>query len=268
MAIINSIQTADWIFETNTHPVLIMCEDRNDYVCKYHNFSGSANRLFCEYLAASFLKLWNLRIPDFAFVKINRDHIPTEWNINSYNFDTTCFGLKYNRAYKDVTKVNETILNGQQKLYSNRLDLVKIGLFDIWISNEDRNHNNYNLLIDVDNERNFIPIDHEAIFNSQDFNNPIYHINEFESLICTTLVLNMFNTQYFNKTVCDELEKYLYLCTENCKSQIDLILRDIPLDWRIDREAMLVKIEQIFSDQWINKSFDLFLSFLQFNQKK
>jgi hypothetical protein len=268
MIVLNSIQTADWIFETNTRPVLVMCEDRNDYVCKYHNYVGSANRLFCEYLAASFLKLWNLKIPDYAFVKINREHIPQEWEINSYYFDTTCFGLKYNRAYKDVTKVNEAIRYRQRGLYSNKIDLLKIGLFDIWVANEDRNHNNYNLLIDVGNERNFVPIDHEAIFNTQDFNNSIYQINEFESLICTTLVLNMFNNQYFSMKVHTELEKYFYLCIENCREKIGEILDNVPPDWKIDRDGMLVKIEQIFTDDWIHESFNQFLSFLQHNQKK
>jgi hypothetical protein len=268
MAILNSIQTADRIFDTNTRPVLIMCDDMNDYVCKYATNSGSSNRLFCEYLAASFLKLWNLKIPDFAFVKINRDHIPPEWQINGYYFDKICFGLRYNRTYVDVTKVQEVIRQEQRQLYTNRLDLLKIGLFDIWISNEDRNHNNYNLLIDVINERNFIPIDHEAIFNGQNFNNLIEHINEDDSLICTNLILNMFSNQYFNRDVYSELEKYFYLCTQICKEKTGEILSKIPADWRIDVNKMFEKIEQIFTDQWIKSSLTLFLTFLQHNLHK
>jgi hypothetical protein len=268
MTILKSIQTADLIFETKSRPILIMCEDKYDYVCKYHTSTGHATRLFCEYLAASFLKLWGLNIPPFAFVKVNHEHIPIEWNLNKYIFDTTCIGLRYDRAYKDITKVNDETLNGQHRLYPTRLDLIKIGLFDIWVANEDRNHNNYNLLIDIENDRCFVPIDHEAIFNTMDFNNQIYHINEFESLICTTLVIKMFNNQYFNKSVCNALKKYFYLCTEICHSNIDIILNETPADWRIDRDAMSSKIEQLFSENWIKDSFDLFLSFLQINLKK
>ena len=76
---LRSIQTADIYFDTNRRPVLITCDDMESYVCKYHTGSGNSMSLFCEYLASAFLKIWGLHTPDSAFVRINREHIPSSW---------------------------------------------------------------------------------------------------------------------------------------------------------------------------------------------
>ena len=169
-----SIQTSDKVFETGgSRPVLITCDDMNAYVCKYISSTNSGLKLAYEYIAASFLKLWGLNVPDFALVNISRDHIPTDWNLRNPNFNITCFGSKYSRDYADLNNFVDAIEPNKRKSYTNRNDLFLISLFDIWLANEDRTHINYNLLVDINNKRNFIPIDHDNIFNSRSASNSI-----------------------------------------------------------------------------------------------
>src|ERR1035437_1425007 len=156
-----SIQTSDKPFGTlGSRRILITCNDFNSYVCKYNLGNGPAIRLACEFIAASFLKIWNLNVPDFALVNVSRDHIPSEFNIKDYYFDVTCVGSKFSSGYADLHNLTDLIDPQKRKLYPKRKDLYYISLFDIWLGNDDRNHNNYNLMIDTNNQRNFIPIDH------------------------------------------------------------------------------------------------------------
>jgi hypothetical protein len=74
MQTLSSIQTANRQYDTGERPVLIMCSDMHNYVCKYAG-GGDTMKLYCEYIAASFLKIWKLPVPDFAFVAINYDHV-------------------------------------------------------------------------------------------------------------------------------------------------------------------------------------------------
>jgi hypothetical protein len=50
----------------------------------------------------------------------------------------------------------------ERKNLRNSMDLFWIAVFDIWIANEDRNANNYNLLmVEANEDFSIIPIDHE-----------------------------------------------------------------------------------------------------------
>jgi len=57
------------VFNTKgSHPVLVYCNDFSYYVVKYKR-NRVATNLFNEYIGASFLKLWDLAIPDFEFIE-------------------------------------------------------------------------------------------------------------------------------------------------------------------------------------------------------
>ncbi len=262
-----SIQTSNRLFETGgSRPVLLTCNDMNDYVCKYNTGIGPALRLMCEYIGASYLKLWGLNVPDFALVSVNRDHIPSEYNINGYYFDTTCFGLKFFRDFVDVSDFTANISHQQRKAFPNRNDLLYIALFDIWLANEDRNPNNYNLLIDIENQRNFIPIDHETLLNSRTLNQPLVELTYEDSIISSPLFLNLFGSGDFKKPLIEELREGFYNNVKNCRKKTANILKKIPIDWNIDKKELENKlISELFVKNWLDSSFNLFLEFLQRN---
>ena len=128
-----------------------MCADLNDYVCKYA--TGVPTRtLYNEFIAAEFLEHWGLNKPDHRIVNINEEHIlegVKSTRIQVRYFTRPCFGSKHELYAKEIDPsfpnldINRKILNAIE----NKFDLLKIGLFDLWLANEDRNHNNYNLLL-------------------------------------------------------------------------------------------------------------------------
>ncbi|MEJ0104155.1 MAG: hypothetical protein WDO19_17025 [Bacteroidota bacterium] len=96
MAYLDSIESVEThnVIQTNTLPVVVHCNDLNYYYCKHHPGIGAAHRLITEYLAARFLRIWNLQVPDFAFVRIAQEHVPVDLGIPFRHFTVSCFGSK------------------------------------------------------------------------------------------------------------------------------------------------------------------------------
>lgn len=262
-----SIQTSDKVFETGgSRPILVTCNDMNAYVCKYISSSNSVIKLAYEFIAASFLKLWELKVPDFALVTISRDHIPPHFDLRNPNFNITCFGSKYSRDYADMNNFVDLIDPKQRKSYPSRNDLFYISLFDIWLANEDRTHNNYNLLVDINNQRNFIPIDHDNIFNSRSAGNMIYELTYEDSLVYTPLFRKMFSKKEIIQSDKEEIETYFYTFVNHCLENLVYVISQLPDDWKINKKELETKmIDEIFNEAWLKKSFKLLLSFLQYN---
>ncbi len=262
MELLASIQTAQKQYETGDHPVLLLCNDMNDYVCKYA-IGSNCMTLLGEYIAASFLQLWQLPVPDFAFIQIDYEHvkdvgIPKVW------IEKTAFGSKYNRAFVELNSfTDEPDLKKFNGYVENRDQLLKISLFDLWIANEDRNFNNPNLLIDVTSGYQFRPIDHGMIFNGRTFDSKMCLLTENESLVDTRLFDKLFGSQDFNKEYVRKLKEYFYLCTLECKRQIHEIINHIPPDWSQNISVLEQKLNnELFTQEWEARVVETFLNYI------
>ncbi len=94
------------IIDTGSLPIKVLCNDFTTYVVKYSKEGGPAYRLFKEYLASCFLEIWELKIPEFAIVKIEKDHV-LDLGFPYHYFEKSCFGSQYNRSLKEVDKFLE-----------------------------------------------------------------------------------------------------------------------------------------------------------------
>lgn len=264
MKFVKSDQIASAIKKTGEQPVLILCSDDNEYYCKYAKGSV-AQSLFNEYLSLRFLELWDLTCADFAFVHIDKKHVPVDkFNLPNHYFDQLCFGSKYNDNYQDITKFTE---HPDKKrtlgVYTNRLVFLKIALFDLWIANEDRTQNNYNLMVDTSNNNLLIPIDHTLIFNSN-ANGTIELLDDFSSLTNTELKTIFVHKKDFTHDFVNELENMFYSCTAKCKDALADILIQTPECWNIDLSSIEVKIKnELFSAEWEKLVFKTFLTYLE-----
>jgi len=262
MQTLQTLQTANRKFDTGDGPVLILCDDRQEYVCK-HALNGNAVNLICEYISASFLKLWELPVPDFCFINVNYEHVK-DVGIQKRNFERTCFGSKFSKYFVELTMFNdEPDLKKINASLGRKLNLLKIALFDLWMSNEDRGINNLNLLLDVKNGYNIIPIDHGAVLNSRSLEQHIALLTENECLTSTDLMRHLYTKCDFSREDIRELKDYFYLCTLKCKQNFDEILKFIPSDWCSDLKMVTDKIEnEVFADSWQDNVFNSFLEYI------
>ena len=110
MSNLKSIEEIKKVYSTNgSRPVLVHCKDIEDWVCKY----DKPGKLFNEYLAASFLKLWKIPVPDFCFVNVLPEHLPTKFQDNRINpslFKKPCFGSKYLTHSQEITSFFKVIV--------------------------------------------------------------------------------------------------------------------------------------------------------------
>jgi hypothetical protein len=257
-------------YETRgSRPVRVFCSDLNYYVCKYHTGQGFSFTLFNEYIAARFLQIWQLPVPEFAFIEINQEHLKQTPFPNNF-FEKPCFGSLFMGDFKEVDKIFlETPLVKKENL-TGRDSFLKIALFDIWMCNEDRHYDNFNLLYNL-KENVFVPIDHVYCFNTVNLDKEPYLISENESILSTPFINRFFDRDLQTKMneirlrMVDELK----INAKNCYDELDSILSEIPLSWQPSPVYLKSRLQFLFSEQWLKSCIDYFtrLFFLNFKSK-
>ncbi|RYU93822.1 HipA family kinase [Emticicia agri] len=245
---LHSISEIIRVFPTGDKPVLVICNDLNEWVCKYRDAQKLANEL----VASEFAKIWGIKMPQTALVKISQSHIPVGKfpNLNYQLFQKECFGTIYLADSKEIDKA--TLPMFKEKGFANRIkdreDFLKIALFDIWLANEDRNHNNFNLLI---HSNAFYAIDHTHIFNTNSWENGMSQLTEEDSIIKTNLAEILFKKSGNLRAAVDILSDKFYLYCQECENRIDEIGNLLPESWLINREEYKRKMRStIFSNDW------------------
>lgn len=251
---ITEIKLEDCLETSGSRPIKVLCNDLNFYVCKYFIGSGFASSLFNEYIAASFLKLWRLQVPDFAIVKVSTLHIKQIAYPNHY-FTIPCFGSLYHGNFPEFDKI---MMNENKYLQKDSISVLysflKIGIFDLWMCNEDRNFNNFNLLFNtVDNV--FVPIDHVNCFNTNNLDIDQYLISDNESILDSPF-LSLFlsrNLQQLKAKIRLEIINDFKSCVQICNDQLDNILIATPIEWNAKPDYLKQRLQFLFSENWIKQ---------------
>lgn len=268
MQVLHTIEDIHKVFDTQgSSPLLVTCEDFRDWVCKYDRFP---KYLFNELIASEFARLWGIKTPETTLVKVKEEHIPVDKypNLQLAWFEKECFGSLY---MEDSKEIDHSIFSlFKEKSFRNKLsdkeDFLKIALFDIWLANEDRNFNNFNLLLYVSPEKLFFfyAIDHVNIFNSSFLDYGIADLTEDDTIIKTDLAKILFGKNRKLTQIVDNLVENFYLCTEECQNKLDEILDLVPESWTIDREQIRQRIiKNLFSDEWKSQCVVNFREFVQ-----
>jgi hypothetical protein len=264
---ITEIKPEDCYETSGSRPVRVFCNDLNYYVCKYHTGIGFPFALFNEYLAAVFLKKWQLPVPEFAFVNIRKEHV-MQTNYPFHYFSTICFGSRFMGECKEVDKLFlETPLLSKTN-NSGIETFLKIGLFDIWLCNEDRHFENFNLLYNLKTNA-FIPFDHVFCFNSANLNKEPYLISDNESILSSPFLPRFFertlqpNLNVLRNNIIDDFK----ISIERCHEDLDDILEQIPVAWEPNIGFLRTRLDFFFTEDWINSCTEHFTRLFFLNTK-
>jgi hypothetical protein len=267
MQTLQTIEEIHKVFQTaGSSPLLVTCNDFRDWVCKYDK---SPRNLLNELIAKKFADEWNILTPEIAFIKVNKEHVPFEkYKIVPQLFDKECFGSLHLDSSKEIDLSLISLFKDAtfKDKIANKTDFLKIALFDIWLANEDRNHNNFNLLLFANaNKLNFFyAIDHVNIFNSSYLNYGITEITEDDSIIKTEIAKILFNNKKELALFVDNLIENFYLYTKECQNKLDEILDLTPSSWKINKNEVRSKIlENIFTKEWNTNCVNTFKGFVQ-----
>lgn len=257
--IVNSIASVGKTYETMSRPLRIFCDDFKHYIGKF----GRPHDLLNEVIAAQFAKIWKIRVPNFVCIRLSPEHVPP--GLNKNHFHRLGFGSEYLEHAQELSQIFLTWKTNNYEIgrIVNREDLLRIGLFDLWIANEDRNHNNANLLIQPTSEGfSLVAIDHVNIFNTNMLDRGLNVLTMEESILYSNYVPLLFKReriQGFIIAIEKEFPKYVMSCQKSLKK----LLRDIPLEWGIDVALQQQQMEQMFGQEWIKEviqSFKLYIA--------
>ena len=162
--------------KTDGHkPMKFLCDNGSIYFCKNRISVNKAEMDFLAYEVVCHFLLKTLQIPtpEIAFVEIqegsfDKNKMPA--NRKRTTSGSICFGSK-------AVEPN-TIISGIQNLATKRDfgrllnpgDIIRIGLFDLWVKNTDRaKGDNYNLLLQGRGQKSqIVAIDHAFAFGGLD----------------------------------------------------------------------------------------------------
>lgn len=257
---LHSIQDVSFVYETGDRPVLVLCSDMQQYICKYMRPNSTiAYKLECELIGAQMADAWNLNTPPVAIVNIKPNH----WNNSvSHSIGAPAIGFRKMENVLDVASTTyKQVTPNKDTLYQ----LLKIALFDFWIANEDRTCNNANLLYNVETEQ-IISIDYGGVLNNVLFDNPLSQLTETDSILCADIFAHICKavspkTLFQNVQL---LEKDYYKCIGRGRKKKS-VLQTMPKEWSVSADKVALKIDELFATQWIEETWQNFVECLKSN---
>lgn len=247
------------VYQTGDRPVLLLCADGYHYVCKYKMPGGAAYKLVNELVGSVFAKTWGIATPPFCFV--TNDSIIWRKAAISHDPLAPLFGSRKMENVFDLSEIN----CDQIKISVSSIhQLLRISLFDFWLSNEDRTCNNYNLLYDLANER-IVSIDYGGLFNSGISGLPLYQLNESDSILSSELYDRMKGSGIHFSF--DEVYTSFIKNMRRCRALTRMILDSVPRAWNVDMKAIENRLSDLFTDTWVQNTWDNFVAIASVNSK-
>ena len=245
---VHSIKAVEKHYPTGEEPLLVLCSDMNEYVCKYARMNGAAYKMASELIGACLAEEWHLNTPPIAFVKISANH----W-VRAGQDGTMALGSRRMDSVIDINPVTEENITPSER---TAMDLLRIALFDFWIANEDRNSNNANLMYDVGQD-SLVSIDYGCIFNTAMYDFPL------SQLTSTDTILNSNLFRHFKGSLPPQplksLSRYFNQCIKRSRLISHTLIDEIPIQWKVPHQTIKEKLTQLYAPDWIDATWENFM---------
>jgi len=238
-------------FETGDRPFLVACDDSQSYLCKAARYGEGSHSLARELIGTSFANIWGLADAPMALIRIQPQH---SVNISSdRNYELPCLGRLWIEDSVEVRDKDHSYIRCCRETVER---ILKIALFDLWLSNEDRLTNNLNILYSFKTEEIYA-IDHAGIFNTG-FSAPLLQLSIYDSILYSGLFEDVSAGMDMASASVTELKKFFDDVIQRCSSSRSRIRRMIPMEWKIDESAFNSLMDFVFSERWLKSVFSNF----------
>ncbi len=173
MEVVNAITILDEIHTTGHSPLKVQGDDGNVYVVKKRKHFQTDTEMVSEFLCNYLCRQWGIKTPECKFVKVPKELILNDSNLsNRHNVkhyeNYLCFGSKFMPDAIDVELSDLNFVKGFRSIFNDMAELLKVGLFDLWVVNVDRKPTNLNLMkqIMTNGKFDFVAIDHAYAFDT------------------------------------------------------------------------------------------------------
>ncbi|MCA6492355.1 MAG: hypothetical protein IM572_06730 [Chitinophagaceae bacterium] len=240
---------------TGNSPIKVIGSDYNMYVAKNSKNKNPATDIINEVLAHYFLTLWEVPSPNIALITIDPKHLLTEYSDNHrpHYYNNEIFASQWINNAVESLMMFEINKKKDYDQFNNPEILFKIGLFDIWVENDDRRPSNQNLLFQtIDDKKSIIPIDHSFIFGTMNYSNldpKTFSPIENENIFVSSLGYTLKRYKRKNKKWQPINRDYFYLCLQLCKQEYTNIVANIPHSWGFTEEHQTKLYDFLFNDR-------------------
>lgn len=236
------------------------------YLAKNSRAKRPATDIINEVLCYHFLTLWNIPVPPIAIIHIDPEDLPAGYSNNHKKqyYNIPVFGSKWLKEAVDSNRFFQAAGKSDIKNFNNPMDIFKIGLFDIWIENEDRRPGHQNLLFQpVDSRQTITAIDHCFSFSTMNYSDlradnfcPIANENILVSELAQSLI------PYKNQTQnpIERDREYFYFCISRCKEFYPHIVKSIPGEWGFTGTDASFVFQFLFDDRRNKQVFEDYIS--------
>lgn len=239
-------------------PLVCTLSNEHRYYCKKNNkTTPPLTDLINEVLMNKILTEWKINCPEICLVEFDYSMFENELieTINkliekakarNINYKNTYLQNRFNHViFGSKVIQNQIGLSGTAHAsafdisnFTNPIDILKIGFFDLWISNKDRKPSNSNLIYisNSDNKFDIFAIDNcQAFYNLPNYTNLL---NNASILSTNESILNCgFAQQVINSSTKQSMDKLIatfdILIIESLKI-LPSIFETIPVDWGLN----------------------------------
>lgn len=252
---------------TSQSPLFVISDDFKFYYLKTPSNNTPELSIIKEFLCHFLLNCWELKTPPIAALKVDPNFIGINLSPHhkSEYFKRTCFGSENLESSSDFISLLSLSSKYDYNKFSAPLDLLKIGLFDIWIENDDRKPTNPNLLVqETGTGFDLYAIDHALTFSSMKFTdlNPALDlgVSYNDSLLNTDLAKSIAKYAFKGSSNWfEQINSYFYNVVNNSNVFFNKILESIPEDLGLTDDCYSSLFNFLFSESRNKRVFDEFL---------
>lgn len=255
---------------TGDQPIKVLAEDGKIYLIKHKIREDLQPNLIREYICYQIFKSMEVSIPEATLLYFEPVVFENELKPLKGRFiDQVVLGFEWMEArdlkdelYKPKPKIGQQLVNASE--------LADILVMDIWLKNNDRAHDNLNMMV---SDRKLYAIDHGATFDQESFNrladpdrkNCFVEPGDLAGLLSNTNYFEFYFDQYTS-----EFEKAgLSLCDDIAQIDevfIEEVVESVPDDWNFSEEERQSTFEYLNFRK--DKLHERFLGHLNFGRQR
>jgi len=207
------------------------------YFVKYNRTSAEIDGLIAEIVCHFLAKRLHLETPEVAYVEIGNHPVPSDFQYaKDLTEGKTAFGSKQvHNAKNELTQLEFVFSKHEFNRIEYPEQLLRIGLFDLWIGNNDRSAQNYNLFLTRGKTQKLVVFDHFEAFNK---------ISEHSFKNITTEI-DVYSNGFLSTNYAYEMLGWI--SKENLKNELDNFFSTIE---NIDLEELLQSITETYPPGW------------------
>jgi hypothetical protein len=261
---INAIKILKQEQTEGSAPLLVLCEDTDLYYAKSTIINPPRVELINEIICYYFALCWKINIPSISIINIgqevarnfSKDGGVFEKRYREEHFNFPFFGSKMIAPTIEL----EQYFNGLErktdiKKFIDPLDLIKIGVFDIWVGNKDRKPQNPNILLSVERDKiQFFAIDHTAAFcflsDYMKVTDALLRFDESFRILRIPLVKSI--SKFVDSKKLESLKENILACMETSINNIDFIFEQVPAQYGFSKRSKNY-LKMFFSDRLRNE---------------